>query len=459
MFTIADIEAIHEAAFRVLASTGVLVQDDDAVALLVARGARAVGRRVWIPEDGVRAALAVAPSAFVLKGRSPERDLVFGEGPTVLGTVSGPAYVLDGDDVRPGRLSDVEDIARVAHLSEQVEFQADAVEPLDVPEDERTRRSTYARLTLSDKSNEWIASTDADLDDDVAINEIVWGAGWAEASRALIVLNTTSPLQLAGENVRLLLRWAALGQPSCVTACTMGGTTGPATPAGTLVVQHAEVLAALVISQAVREGSPFVYGGLSTISDLRTGMATFGTAEFAGMAEATVGLARLSGLPVRAGAAVTDAHLPDSQAMLESALTLGGGMRAGADFIMQGAGVLSSFNVASVEKLVMDDELAALLRAQARPAGADAEQLAESVIDDVGPAGSYLGASHTRRHARDLVRPTVLMRDALERWQAGGAEELRPAAQREVTRRLEEHVPPDDLDDVVRRQLADYCLR
>lgn len=458
MFTITDIEAIHEAAFRVLETTGVLIQDDEAVALLVARGARAVGRHLWIPEGAVRAALAAAPSAFVLKGRSPARDLVFGEGPTVLGTVSGPAYVLDGDEVRAGRLADVEDVARVAHLSDQIGFQADAVEPLDLLEEERTRRSTYARLTLSDKSTEWIASTDADLDEAIALNEILWGASWHSVPRALIVLNTTSPLQLAGENVRLLLRWARLGQPSCVTACTMGGTTGPATPAGTLVVQHAEVLASLVVAQAVREGSPFIYGGLSTMSDLRTGMATFGTAEFAGMAEATVGLARLSGLPVRAGAAVTDAHVPDPQAMLESALTLGAGMRAGADFIMQGAGVLSSFNIASVEKLVMDDELAAMLRAEAEPAGADAEQLAEDVIDDIGAAGSFLGHGHTRRHARDRLRRSCLMRDALERWQAGGAEELRAAAQREVARRLEEHVPPDDLDAVVRRQLDAYCL-
>ena len=108
---------------------------------------------------------------------------------------------------------------------------------------------------------------------------------------------------------------------------------------------------------------------------------------------------------MRAGAAVTDAHVPDAQAMLESALCLGAGMRAGADFIMQGAGVLSSFNVASVEKLVMDDELAAMLRAAAEPAGADAEELAEDVIDAVGPAGGYLGQAHTRRHARDRLRP------------------------------------------------------
>ena len=376
----------------------------------------------------------------------------------MIGTVSGPAYVLDGDAVRPGRLADVADVARLAHVSAEIDFQGDAVEPLDLPEHRRTRLTTHARLTLSDKCTEWIASVDDDLDEAEAINEILWGAGWADRPRAFIILNTTSPLQLAAETARLLVRWARLGQPSCVTACVMGGTTGPATPAGTLVVQHAEVLAAVVLAQAAGEGSPFVYGGLSTLSDLRTGAATFGTAAFADMAEASVRLAHHCGLPVRAGAAVTDAHVPDAQAMLESALGLAAGMRAGADFIMQAAGVLSSYTVASLEKLVMDCELVAMLRAAAAPQATDAEALAEDIVSAVGPAGSFLGQSHTRHHARDHARPTFLVRDALEKWLSGGGEDLRVAAAREVRLRLDAYEPPNDLDATVRRQLDEYCL-
>jgi trimethylamine---corrinoid protein Co-methyltransferase len=61
VFTSADIQAVHDAALRVLERTGVLVQDDESVALLVARGARADGRRVWLPEDLVHSALDAAP--------------------------------------------------------------------------------------------------------------------------------------------------------------------------------------------------------------------------------------------------------------------------------------------------------------------------------------------------------------------------------------------------------------
>ena len=51
-----------------------------------------------------------------------------------------------------------------------------------------------------------------------------------------------------------------------------------------------------------------------------SGLPAVGTAAFADMAEATALLAHQCGLPVRAGAAVTDAHVPDSQAALESAV-------------------------------------------------------------------------------------------------------------------------------------------
>ena len=152
------------------------------------------------------------------------------------------------------------------------------MEPLDLPESVRTRRGTHARLVASDKAIEWVASVDEDVDETERINEILFGAAWHERPRALIVLNTTSPLQLSAETARILVRWARLGQPTCVTACVMGGTTGPATLAGVLAVQHAEVLAALVLAQAAREGSPFVYGGVSAMASLRTGAALFGRA-------------------------------------------------------------------------------------------------------------------------------------------------------------------------------------
>ena len=454
----ADIARIHEAALRVLARTGVVVMDDEAVALLRSRGARGDGRRVFISESAVAAALAVAPPAFTLAGRAPALDLRIGDGHQVYGSGSGCAYILEDGRVRPGTLADLRAAVMLGHASPNLEFNSDSIELLDLPEEVRTRRGAYAGVTLSDKAREWVASEDPDIDVAVRVNEILFGADWHRRPRALIILNTSSPLQISGENARMLLRWARLGQPMCVTACVMGGTTGPATPAGVLVLQHAEVLAALVLAQSAGEGCPFIYGGVSGMASLRNGAAQFGTPEFARLAEATVELAEVCGLPVRAGGALTDAHELDAQAALESALGLGTAVRAGADFLFQATGILSSFNVLSFEKWVMDDEMIGALRALQEPLAQGADDLAEDVIDAVGPGGNYLAAAHTRRHARDLDRATFLVRETYERWRARDESDLRAAAGRRVKQLLESYQPPDDLDALVRRQLGEYCL-
>jgi trimethylamine--corrinoid protein Co-methyltransferase len=461
-----SVAAVHESALRVLDRTGVVVQDDEAVALLRARGVRCDGQRVFPTEDQVRGALATAPSSFVLSGRRPELALPLGgAGGRIFGSGSGAAYMLEpgpsGSVLRPGTLADLEATAKLGHALAAIDFNSDCMEPLDLREEARTRRGTRSRLLASDKAIEWVASVDEDIDDSERINEILFGADWHERPRALIVLNTTAPLQLSGETARITVRWARLGQPVCVTACVMGGTTGPASLGGVLAVQHAEVLAALLLGQAAREGAPFVYGGLPVMASLRTGVARFGGPEFVQMAAATAQLAHLCGLPVRAGGACTDSHVLDAVAMAESAEGLSAAVFSGAHFLFQAAGIMSSFNALSLEKYVLDADLIAALRAAVEPVRAGEESLAEDVIDAVGPGGSYLGETHTRRHARDFERPEPASPptpEPFERWLAAGGGDAATVAARRVRELLGTHRPPDDLDAVTRRQLDSYCL-
>jgi trimethylamine--corrinoid protein Co-methyltransferase len=461
-----SVAAIHESALRVLERTGVLIQDDEAVALLRDRGARCDGRRVFLGEDHVQAALATIPSSFVLCGRRPELGLPLGGADgRIFGSGSGAAYMLEPRDdgsgvlMRPGTLADLEATAKLGHLLAAIDFNSDCMEPLDVAEEARTRRGTHVRLVNSDKAIEWISTTEADVDDSIRINEILFGAGWHERPRALTVLNTTAPLLVSSETARILIRWARLGQPVCMTSCVMGGTTGPATLAGVLAVQHAEVLASAVLGQAACDGSPFVYGGLPVMASLRTGSARFAGPEFARLTVATAQLAHLCGLPVRAGAASTDAHALDARALAESAGGLSAAVFAGAHFLFQAAGIMSSLNALSLEKYVLDTEVIAALRAAVDPVRAGQEDTAEDVIAAVGPGGGYLGQTHTRRHARDLERPGRPTLETFEQWSAGGGEDAVVVAARRVRELLEAHRPPDDLDGLVRRQLDDYCLR
>ena len=59
----------------------------------------------------------------------------------------------------------------------------------------------------------------------------------------------------------------------------MAGGTSPATLAGTLLVQNAEVLAGITLAQLVQPGAPLIYGSFSGGMDMRTGGFVMGGSE------------------------------------------------------------------------------------------------------------------------------------------------------------------------------------
>lgn len=256
----------------------------------------------------------------------------------------------------------------------------------------------------------------------------------------------------------MLLRLARLGQPICCSVCAMGGTTAPLTLAGLLAIQHAELLSGLVLTQLAHPGCPFLYGGTSSISSMQSGALMLGAPEYWALMDATVRLGHRLHLPVRAGGALPDAHVPDAQAGIESALAIKTVLDLEVEFVLHAASILSSFNAYSPLKFVIDDEVLSALRTARAPIVADAETLAVDVKAAVGPGDSMLGEAHTRRHARDGRRTTIMNRAPFQTWQGMGGHDLAQAAARRVAESLDAYVPPDDLDRTVRRRLDAYCL-
>jgi trimethylamine--corrinoid protein Co-methyltransferase len=451
---------IHEAALQLLEEVGCAVLDPAALELLTAGGARVDGERARFGHALVERARSTAPARYTVAGRRPELDLHVGLGePAVLASASGPPFVLAEGVQRPGTLADLTTAVRLAHLSPNIDVLGYSVEPTDVPEAQRARVVAHLHATASHKSARFTVTTLDELQVATDVLEILYGADWHARPRLWSVINTTSPLQFSAEGAQVLLRLARLGQPVLVAVCAMGGTTAPITPAGLLAVQHAELLVGLVLTQLAREGTPFLYGGTSSLSSMQSGALMIGTPTYWALMEATVLLGHWLGVPVRAGGSVTDAHVPDAQAGIESALAMDTVLRTGAQYVLHSAGILSSFNSFSPEKFVIDDEVITGLRVARRPIEIDDETLALGVVEAAGPGGTVLGHAHTRRHARDGIRRTIMNRAPYETWRSQGAPDLASAAAARVAELLASYEPPDDLDPVVRRQLDAYCLR
>ena len=116
--------------------------------------------------------------------------------------------------------------------------------------------------------------------------------GLADRPVLLGIINTNSPLQLDVPMAEGLIALAEHGQVNVITPFTLAGAMAPVTLAGALVLQHAEAMAGIVLTQIVRPGVPVMYGGFTSNVDMRSGAPAFGTPEYAKAAQARGQLAR-----------------------------------------------------------------------------------------------------------------------------------------------------------------------
>jgi trimethylamine--corrinoid protein Co-methyltransferase len=449
-----QLQAIHEAGLEILARTGVVFQDDETVRRLAAHGFSVDGSRVLMTADQVATAIATTPSSFSVAGRHAARDVTIGGGGVVVANGSGAACIAERGDLRALTANDICAWVRLCHQLPNLDLLGYLLAAASAGDTDYLR-SVHDSITLTDKPYEFPVMETWHLQAALDIQEILWGADWHARPRLFVVLNTTSPLIVSGPTCVAAHQLALRQQPLCVTPCAMGGTTGPATLAGLLALQHAETLAGLVLIQLAQPGAPFLYGGFSGSAHLATGDLMVGAPQFWAIAAATVELAKSLGLPVRAGAGVTDAHALDMQAGIETAMGLAAVLDRGVDFILHAEGTVGSINAVSFEKLAIDDELIGMLRRRPLDIPVDDETLALDVVASVGPGGSFLSQKHTRRHGRDYPPPALFNRRPYVLWKDEGRD-LAAAAAARVQALLESYEEPE-MDELVRRQFDRYC--
>ena len=195
--------------------------------------------------------------------------------------------------------------------------------------------------------------------------------------------------------------------------------TGPATLAGNLVVQNAEALSGAVLLQLAYPGAPVFFSGAPSVIDLKTGGYTGGSPEDYLLAAAATQLAHFYGLPMAMGTMATGAKEPDWQAAVDDSLSTFASVMSCAD-MMNGCGLLNGSKILSYPHLVMETEIYSIVGRMAAGISVDDESLALEVIEKVGPNGTYLSEKHTRRHMKEIWRPTIFDRSPYEVWLRGG---------------------------------------
>jgi trimethylamine--corrinoid protein Co-methyltransferase len=230
-----------------------------------------------------------------------------------------------------------------------------------------------------------------------------------------------SPLVIPVDQAQGVLDYAGAGHPLHLLSGPMRGASGPATMAGTLVLQTAEILGGNVLGQLVSPGIGAIYVGYATPMDMRLGTMASGSIDVGIMGVASAQIARYLGMPSAVFFPMTDAKLPDPQASYERHLQALLCAQAGVNHIMA-LGGLENEGAFSPEQMVIDNEICGMIGKVLEGIRVDDERLAVDLIKTVGPIpGNYLGKEHTRRHWKeDYFIPKVSVREGYDAWIAGG---------------------------------------
>jgi trimethylamine--corrinoid protein Co-methyltransferase len=103
-------------------------------------------------------------------------------------------------------------------------------------------------------------------------------------------------------------------------------------------------------------------------------------------------------------------------------------------------------------QLVMDNEIAAMIKHVVHGIPVDDETLAVEDIAGVGPFGDFLSLDATLKHMRELSQPALLDRRVREDWESRGATDLATRARARALDLVESH-RPEPLDPDVAEQV------
>jgi trimethylamine--corrinoid protein Co-methyltransferase len=453
-------EIVHDRTVEILIDVGFCVPEHDTLVALESAGFP-VDRESWmvrLTPEFIDEAFARLPRGIQLFDRAGASPAFSGRGSCYMGAGT-PVNVLDLETGarRSATWQDARSLITLQDALPQVDIVRPTVTATDQGEcSDMVEIAELLRCTGKPIVHRTLVPERVDA----AVEMLAAVAGGEDAFRAHPNFATLycpiSPGYFTPENVRCMLRWAQHGVPITLLSMAMGGASAPATLLGELVVINADILAWIVALQVLYPGTPLLYGSVSAVLDMRTGLLPLGAPE-RGMINAGAALmARYYGIPSMCGGLSSDAKELDAQAGFEKATTALPLMLEGAD-IIYGVGATDAGSSISYAQMVLDDEFIAGLRRLME--GITSHDLDEEValIKTNTPRGDFLRAKHTRRTFRQHWLPSILSRDTYATWRAKG-ETVEDTCRRKARDILAQHQPPSlpvsveaELERIVRR--------
>lgn len=459
-----QIAAIHDGALRILEELGIRFLLPEARQILKAGGAIVDDESfmVRIGRDMVAAALASAPKSIRLRAANPQREQDYALGSMLFMAGCGCPNAYDRErGRRPGNMADYLETLRLQQMFDVMHVLGPTLEPQDVPTHLRHYAMTRAQLVNCDKPLHVYSRGRAQVEQCFEMIRLAHGldsAAFEDGSWATTVINSNSPRLYDNPMARGIIDFARAKQLTIITPFCLAGAMAPITVSGALMLQHAEALAGISLSQLTRPGAPVSYGAFLSNVDMKSGSPAFGTPEHIRASVGSGQLARHIGLPWRCAAGAAS-NASDAQAAQETTMGLWGATLGGATLTVHAAGWLEGGLTFGYEQFIIDVEAVQTLAELARPAPADAAALGFDAIAEVQPSGHFFSTAHTmERYQTAFYRPLLADLSNHGNWVAAGAKTADERATAVWKQKLEKYTPPPACAGVAER-LEDFIRR
>ena len=451
-----QIKKILEASMEILESTGVVYHDEEAIEIMKNAGCFVDDNRVRIPARLVDQAISTAPSKVTLSNsRTRERVMELTGNNAYFGTGSDTPKFIDpytGDRVTASKET-VSMATKTIDALDNLDFVMSLGIVQDVPQPVYDRHQFQAMVLNTSKPIVITANDVAGYADIIEMCEIVVGGEEELRNNPFMTLyaEPISPLQHAEDAAQKLVLAGKKSLPVVYTPCIMAGGTVPATLAGAMANGLAESLSGLVLNQQTNAGNPFIMGGVFTIMDMNTTIFAYGAPEFHLMQAGLADVSNYLDIPMFGTCGCSDSKVVDEQAAIEDALSILITAQSGAN-LNHDVGYIEHGNAASLENLVISDELIGYARRIVRGIEVNDDTLATHVIDRVGPGGNFLGDEHTMKYFKtETWYPELFQRVFYDNWEMDGEKTLFDRANEKVKDILENYDPEPLPDDVVKK--------
>ena len=463
-----EVVRVHEVSLEILGEIGLLVRNEKARAMFAKHGCEVDNdtTNVRIPSKLVEEYRKLLPSTFTFKGRDPKFDKTIPDDSPVIVTASSAPNIIDPETGKDRRAV-ADDIARIAALINELPgHDVFSISTLadDAPEGHYSLSRFYPAIKYCMKPIRGNTPFPPELVEIKKLIEIVSGSMEAYMEHPYITHHycpVVSPLTMDFDSTEQTMSLVADGFPVYGSIVPNAGLTAPLSLPGALAQGNAEFLALGVLTQMIKPGTPQIYATLPTVADMKSGAYASGAIETGMLHMAHAQMARYYNVPSGGYIGLSNAKVNDAQSGYETGMSAVAGVLGGADMLNL-TGLLDGLMTFDFAKVVIDDEIALMLKRITRGMEFSEENLTLDVLKKAGPGGMFLDAPHTLKNMRTMgLFPTVGDRLNRKMWTDAGSMDSNTKAMKKVRAILSKDHPKlisDETDAKIRAHFGDLLM-